>query len=913
MPGPFLTTKTHIPRSRRSLVCRPRLMTQLSAGLACPLTLIAAPTGFGKTTLLCEWLADNDCRASWLSLDEGDDDPARFWSYVIASLEAISPGIGEDALALLEAPQPMAMEAILTGLINALDALPTDCVLVLDDYHVIENDQIHRALTLLINHLPAQMHVFLTTRADPPLPLARWRARGQLNEIRTADLRFTPDEAVQFLRASMGLNLDADEVAVLEARTEGWVAGLQLAALALRAQDAAGVADFVATTAGNNRFVADYLVDEVLQRQSESVQDFLRQTSILEHLTASLCDRVTGRTDSQAMLEFIERANLFITPTDSERRWYRYHRLFADLLRKLLGQTQPGSVPELHRRASQWYEEHEFMPEAIGHSLAAQDYGRAAPLIESIARSTLRRGEISTLAGWLAALPAEVVLARPMLCAFKARTLIFNGELESVETLLAAAEKQTLAGLTTAEAGALLGQIATMRAMLAAQVADVPGMLAHAGEALRHLPGDRAFLRDLSSWLQGLAYVLSGQEVKDGQPLSEAMSSGHRRGSTLPVLLSTYAFGLLEMTQGRLSLANELYQRALQYLTQRERLPDSAGLVYLGLGELCRARGDLDAATHYLTEGLELVKRRPDHNAPIQGLISLAWVRQARGDELGALTAIEEAECLAQGRTSAGTLVQLRAQRARLALRQGNREAAERWADASNLKEAAPADDLAGHYLYQVIQSTWARLLIAQGRPGEALGLLERLRGQAEKAGWGRITISLGVLTALAQQALGDSEQALQALCKALALGEPEGYIRLFADEGPALARLLAEGTRRGVWREPRLARYAQRLLAACAPQPAPGVSAPGQRRSLGVPDEEPAGLPEGPGQVELLSEREREVLQLLDQGLSNRQIAERLYLGLGTIKTHIHNIYGKLAVPDRQHALMRARQLHLV
>ena len=913
MPGPLLATKTHIPRTRRSLVSRPRLLVQLDAGLACPLTLIAGPAGFGKTTLLCEWLAQNNCRASWVSLDDGDDDPARFWAYIIASLEVLSPGLGHNAFALLETPQLATMEPVVTALVNALDALSADSVLVLDDYHVIENDQIHHALAFFINHLPPQMHIFLTTRADPPLPLARWRARGQLNEVRAADLRFTPDEAVQFLNATMGLNLAPDEVAVLETRTEGWVAGLQLAALALRTHDDAQVTHFVATSAANNRFVVDYLVDEVLQRQTEIVQDFLRQTSILEHLTASLCDRVTGRHDSQAILEFLESANLFIEPTDSDRYWYRYHTLFSDLLRKLLGQAEPELVPELHRRASQWYEEHEFIPEAIGHALAAHDYVRAAPLIERVARSTLRRGEISTLAAWLTALPPDAVLTRPLLCVFKARTLISDGELDSVETLLTAAERLVPASISMAEADALRGQIATMRAMLAAQVADVPGMVAHAREALQHLPQDRSFLRDLSSWIQGLAYELGGQEAEGGQKLSEMMGRSLRGGSPLWVLLSTYAFGLLEMTQGRLSLANELYQRALQYLEQRAQLPESAGLIYLGLGELCRARGDLDAATLYLTQGLELVKRRADHNAPIQGLISLAWIRQARGDVQGARAAMQEAAHLAQGKTSTRTIVQLGAHQARLALRQGDLAAAERWANESQLQDQVLTGDSAGQYLYQVVQSTRARLLIAQGRSGEALAILEQLHGQAAKAGWGRVMISLSALTALAWHAHGNSEQALATLQEALALAEPEGYVGVFADEGPAMARLLAEGTRHEFWREPRLDRYAQRLFAACRSQPAPGARSSAHLPGLGASSQEPESGPVSAGQIEPLSERENEVLHLLNQGLSNRQIAERLYLGLGTVKTHVHNIYAKLAVQDRQHALMQARELHLL
>ena len=423
VPSALLTTKLHIPRPRRVLVSRPRLLARLDEGFTHPLTLVAALPSFGKSTLLADWIAQRQIRAAWVSLDPTDDDPARFWAYVIAGLETLQPGMGEQALALLGSQEAFSLETILTSLINAVASFPRDFCLVLDDYHVINNPHIHHALAFLINHLPSQMHVIIATRADPPLPLAGWRARDQLVEIRAADLRFAADETAQFLNDGMGLGLSRAEVTALEGRTDGWIAGLQLAGIALRGRDAAHIPGVITAAMDSNRYVVDYFVEEVLQAQDANVQGFLRHTSFLERLSAPLCDAVTGRSDSQAMLDYLEHSGLFILPLDAERHWYHYHTLFADVLRKVLEQTEPHLLPELHRRASLWFAGAQLIPEAITHALATSDYEWAADLIEQVGMQTLGHGEVTTLLNWMEAMPCELRSSRSSLCIYYAGAL----------------------------------------------------------------------------------------------------------------------------------------------------------------------------------------------------------------------------------------------------------------------------------------------------------------------------------------------------------------------------------------------------------------------------------------------------------------------------------------------------------
>ncbi len=935
----LLRTKLHVPQARPNLVPRHRLTERLNDALCagCKLALVSAPAGFGKTTLLSEWIATphGQRAVAWLSLDESDNDPVRFWTYVVTALETIQPGLGAQPLALLQSPQPLPtmsaprgevewIESALTLLINALTGLSTEFVVVLDDYHIITAQPIHDAVAFLLDHLPSQMHLVIASRADPPLPLARLRARSQLIELRAADLRFTPDEAVTFLNRVMGLGLSAEDVAALETRTEGWIAGLHLAALSLQGSDARHVPDFIAEFTGSHRYILDYLVEEVLHRQPEGIQTFLLQTSILDRLCGPLCDAVVYNGDhsmctpfppeSQAMLERLEQANLFIVPLDHDRIWYRYHHLFAEFLRNRLRQAQPDQVSELHRRAADWYEHNGSIAEAVRHALKAADFERAERLIEQTAQTILMRGEITTLQGWLEAIPVQWVRSRPRLCVLHACALVIAGQLDAVEPLLQDAERGAHSGPNdpVTEIEDLVGQTAAVRAILATSQGDVPRAIELARQSLDNLSDSSLFLRDIVSWILRFAYFFSGDMAAVARAFSENIDVSEVVGNTLVALLSTHAFGYLQMMQGRLRQAGEIYQRGLQLIAQQSG-PTSpvASLAYLGLGELLRERNDLDGAERYLTEGVELGKQLGNAELFVDGYIALAWVKQAQGDVDGACATLQEAEQLVRGQASLWTWAELDAHRARLWIAQGNLAPAEEWAA---LRGRAPdanprALSLIDYYERQVEQATLARLFIAQHRPAEATRLLEELLQATETAGWTGSMIEIMALLALALQAQGETAQAVMTLERALALAEPEGYVRIFVDEGAPM-RLLIADCRLQIERRARSARdetsarllaYVDRLLAAF---PAPSIPA--------LPQSETRHL-QSKILVEPLSERELEVLRLVAEGASNQEIAQELVIAVSTVKTHVKNICGKLDARGRTQAITRARELRLL
>ncbi len=921
LASPLLMTKLHIPRLRRELVSRPRLVAQMDDGFTRPLTLIAAPAGFGKTTLIADWLAQRELPAAWVTLDPGDDDPARFWSYGITALESLQPGVGERALALLNGPQTHSAQTILTALINALVTSPKEFSLILDDYAVIDNPQIHDGLTFLINHAPPQMHVILATRADPPLPMASWRARGQQIEIRAADLRFTSDEATHFLNASMGLNLGPGEVAALENRTEGWITGLQLAALALREQEPARLADFVTEATSSNRYVVDYFLDEVLQAQEPRVRDFLRETSLLERLSAPLCDAVTAREDCAEILRFLEHGGFFLVPIDAEHHWYRYHHLFADVLRKLLQQAEPDQVPELHRRASSWFAGNALIPEAIAHALAASDPVRAADLIEQVGMDTLGRGEVTTLLHWLGALPAEQLHARPRLCLYYASALMTAGRFDAVPSLLHAAELSLSADGAGPETAALVSLLAAIQATFDARYGDEARIIELTRQALDCQPEDPTGMTGIRSWLRGLAYVFASQTAAASRTLSEAISMSQAAGEACMVALETYAYGLVESTRGSLTKAEAAYRRALASLMERdEGEAPVAGLVHLGLGELLRMQQDLAAAESSILKGLRLARRWSNSSALVQGYVSFAWLSQAQGDPNGALATLNEAEELVQGRAGARSLFLLHAQRARLLLAQNRAGEVEAWArEVTSRMDEHPEHD-ERELIHQTEFLAWAQLRIIQGRPEEAMAGLERLHAAAESAGWLRARLDSAALLALAWKAAGETQKALVPLEEALSLAEAEGYIAPFTDLGLPMAWLLAEAIRRASWRQPRVQSYAARLLASFTAQG--DARQPGQLLSTGLahePVDSRGALPTLSHAafvaplVEPLSARECEVLRLVATGLSNQEIADRLYIGLATVKTHAHNIYEKLGVQDRRQAVLRASELGLL
>ncbi len=906
---PLLRTKLHVPQVRRELVRRPRLTSRLDDGLRAghKLTLLSAPAGFGKTTLLSEWIGGAPAVA-WVSLDGGDNDPVRFWAYLLAALDGVWPDAGREAKALLHAPQPPPIEAIVTVLLNDIVAASETerveappGVLILDDYHVIQNAAIHQGLAFLLDHLPPQMRLLISGRADPPFPLARLRARDQLTELRSDDLRFSADEAATFLQRVMGLSLSAETIAVLERRTEGWIAGLQLAALSMQRRDVAQMAEFVAAFSGTHRLVLDYLVQEVLQQQPDSVQRFLLETAILERLTAPLCDAVRfgtaesppGRDDSLSLLAALDAANLFLVPLDDERRWYRYHRLFADLLRDRLQQTRPDELPVLHRRAAAWYWQERLAPEAVGHALTAADFELAADLIEESASEMLwMRGEVATLRGWLEMLPETLIRDRPGLCLLHAWALFLGVQFEAVEGRVHDAEA-ALARLSLPDPArqAVAEQLTVMRAMLANFRGDLPRTIELSRQALDLVGEDNLMLRAALASNLGGAYMGSGDLVAAGEVFAEAARLYQATGNLFVTLLASAYLGDVQMAQGHLRQAAETFRQTLALAGERGGAQSfGARLAQVGLGRLECERNELEEAERRLTVHLEASQRLGDEQIGpgpqllVDGYRALARTLQARGEEASALAMLDRAEQVTR-RRAPRLLGGVAAAKARLHLASGDLVAAQRWASESGLDASTEPV-----YAREFELLTLARVLVAQGSLVEAMDLLERL-GRAAEAGQrlGSL-VEARLLQALALQAQGRRDEAVAALDTALSLAEPEGYVRLFADEGAPLASLLRQAVAQGN-------AEAARLHTAL---PAPSLQPPER------------GEPPGP-LVEPLTERELEVLDLIADGLSNREIAEKLVLAVTTVKKHASNIYGKLGVRSRTEAVARARKLDLL
>jgi LuxR family maltose regulon positive regulatory protein len=897
-PAPLLETKLYVPRSRPGLVPRPRLSERLDRGTRSKLTLVSAPAGFGKTTLLTEWLAAAPAGGrlvAWLSLDRADNDPASFWTYVITALRTVASGVGESALALLRSPQPPPIETVLTALLNDLGTTAGDLVLVLDDYHVIEASDVRDAMAFLLDHLPPWLHVVIASRADPALPLARWRARGELAEIRAADLRFTPDEAAAYLNEMMGLRLTAPDVAALEARTEGWIAALQLAALSMQGRD--DVAGFIAGFAGDDRYVVDYLVEEVLQRQPDRVQAFLLQTAILDRLSGPLCDAVTGQGGGKAMLEALDRGNLFLVPLDDRRRWYRYHHLFADVLQARLLDERPGQVPELHRRASGWYEQNGEAPVAIGHALAGGDFGRAADLIErAIPAMRITRQE-ATVHGWLKALPDEVVRVRPMLSFAVAGALLTGGEPEEVEARLRDAERW-LEGSPAPPGGSpappgemvvadeeeyrrLPGAIELYRSALALVRGDVPGTVRHARRTLDVALTEDHGVRAGAAGFLGLAFWTSG-DLEAAHPAWAQCAAGLRRsGQIADIFGCAIAMADIRLVQGRLGEAMRTYEQALPRASEQDGpvLRGTADM-YVGMSEVHRERGDLQAATQHLLRSQELGEHMGLPQNPYRWRVAMARIRQAEGDLGGALELLDEAERRYVG-DFFPNVRPVPAVKARVWIEQGRLGEALGWARERGL---SADDDLS--YLREFEHITLARALMARDQDSLHLAtrLLERLLRAAEEGDRTGRVIEILVLQALTRQRLGEIPAALADLERAVTLAEPEGYVRVFADEGPPMASLLRAAAKQGIAQH-----YVRRLLAAVGDSPA--------RQTL----------------IEPLSERELDVLRLLGSELDGPAIARELMVSLHTVRTHTKHIYAKLAVTSRRAAVRRAQELDLM
>ncbi len=860
MAAPVLATKLHVPLPRPDIVSRPRLVERLSDGLRSKLTLVSAPAGFGKTTLLGEWVAGCRQPAAWLSLDEGDGDPARFLAYLVAALQRIAPNVGAGVSSVVQSPQPPPPESVLVALLNDVATVPDDFVLVLDDYHVIDTALVDRALAFLLDHLPPRMHLVIATREDPQLPLARLRAGGQLTELRVTDLRFTRSEAAGFLNQVMGLGLSADDVAALETRTEGWIAGLQLAAISMRGrQDTTG---FIRSFTGSHHFVMDYLVQEVLQQQPERVQDFLLRTSILDRLCGPLCDAVLLHPSGsgQETLERLARANLFVVPMDDERRWYRYHHLFADLLRQRLQQSGVDAA-ELRRRASLWHEDSGLDVEAFRYAGAAGDVERAARLLEGNGMPLQFRGAVGLVLSWLESLPKAVLDANPSLWVMFASALSMAGRLPDVEQKLQAAEAALQDAEPDARTRNLVGHIAAIRALLGAVRYETETIIVQSNRALEYLHPDNLPVRTATTWKLGWAYQLQGDRTAARRAYAEAISASQASGNAIICISATTGLGDVQEADNELHQAAETYRRVLQ-LVGDSPLP-SACQAHLGLGRILYEWNDLDAAEQHAQRSARLAQQWESTHVGVACEVLLARLKLARGDTPGAAAVLTSAGRLARQHDFAREMPEVAAVQVRTLLQQGDVAQAVRLARTHQLPVSL------------------ARVYLARGDAPAALAALEPLRREAEARGWEDRRLRVMVLQAVALRAHGEDEEAARGVAGALALAEPGGHVRVFVDEGVLMARLLSEVAARGVASD-----HAARVLAAFPPVRPP---------------------------VEPLSRREVEVLQLIAQGLSNHEIGERLFLALDTVKGHNRKIFDKLQAQRRTEAVARARELGLL
>jgi LuxR family transcriptional regulator, maltose regulon positive regulatory protein len=914
-PGVLLATKLHVPRSRPGHVARPLLMGRLAEGIeSSRLVLVSSPAGFGKTTLLAEWAWTGERPVAWLSLDDGDNDPARFWRHATTALDRVRPGIADRVTPLLGPPSPVSFEGLVTALINELADAAETVVLVVDDYHLVQAPEVHQSLQLLLEYLPPSLRLVIASRADPPLPLARWRARGQLAEFREADLRFTLEEAAALLGSVAGAELPASAVTALEDRTEGWVAGLQLAAISL--QDHHDPAGFVEGFSGSHRYVLDYLAEEVLDHQPEPLRGFLLETSVLERLSGGLCDATTGRTDSQQLLEQIERVNLFLVPLDEVRGWWRYHQLFTELLRVRLRQERPERVAELHRAAAAWYERHGMVDDAVGHARAAGDPGWVARLIECHFEAMLGRSEDATLRRWLETLPVEVAGSRPRLLLAQAFWALIGSRVEAVERLLDAAERASAdaggepyepsVGRSASLVANMPAAIAQMRAAVAQLRGDPDQTVAFARLSLAALDEGEWMLTSITRWYLIVAEWLAGRPAAAERGFASSRSSiaaWRANGEPTLVAWGYYYLGRVQRARGHLSAALATYQETLEAVAGEPGRPamPAAGVAYVGMAEVDYERDELDSALEHANRGVALARRLGWTLPLASGLSILARIRQAKGDPAGALEAIHEAENVQLSDAVVGLLNPAPAWRARLDLANGRAEAAARW---TRQRDLAPDDPPS--YPRECDYLVLARVLLAQQAPEQALAMLERWTDLATTQERTESIVELRALQALAHAAREDEPAALAALTEALALGAPAGYLRVFVDEGLPMAavfrRLLASQHLERTMDAQAVPREYLALLAVAFERAGAPIRTPTRRGTLVVP-----------GLIDPLSERELQVLGLLADGRSNKAIAEELFISLDTVKRHVSHVLDKLGAANRTQAVARARELKVL
>jgi LuxR family maltose regulon positive regulatory protein len=898
-----LTTKLYLQPARQTLVDRPVLLEQLKEGLRGKLTLVSAPAGFGKTSLVAAWQKDCETPLAWVSLDEEDNEPLRFLDYLIGALQTVDADLGDESAELLRRTSTPPLKVVLTSLLNEIYAYDKEFVMAFDDYHVIHDHGIHDALSYLIERLAPHAHALIATRSDPPFPLGRMRARGDLKELRASDLRFDNTEAAAFLNEVMNLELTANDVAALEERTEGWIAGLQLSALTLQGRE--NRSQVVKEFAGDNRFVLDYLLEEVLNCQTEKVQDFLLQTSVLTRLNAQLCDALTGDQSGHVMLEQLERANLFLIRLDGRGEWFRYHHLFADLLRLKLKQKQPGAIRELQTKASQWCEHNNLSDEAINYALAAQNWERALDLIEPIAFPMISMGGFSRLNHWVEAIPEVALKAHPLLFRFYIPTLIYKEEFEKAEKYLQIIEKAESEDLRRQ----LMSLVWSSRSLVASARCQADWAEECSHKAEQFLLADDITQRAVVMQTKVRFSSVRGDMKVMEAALHAALPVYRQAEHVIFQVWGTMALGLIRMMQARLREGADYLRRGQQIA--REHIPNRPETLlysYVFLCDVHREWNEVDAAKSYLNDALSLIRQTGRESFPgfiSENMKSLAFMLDLCEDQLQADLLVDQA--LRRVRRWGNDVVapQLEALPALMVMRRrGDMAVANRWAETSGLSHEDEPD-----YVKEYQHLIFARWLIATGKAKQALSLLGRLLPATEKGGRQRTALEILIMQVLAHDTAGNQGEATKALEKALLLGQPESFVRTFIDEGEPVSRLLLEVLKQKGKRweaeKPELLRYVVKLKDAfgpSAPVPTARMAAATETEAL------PWWYVEDP-----LSERELEVLQHVARGLSNQEIADKLFLSAGTVKRHMSNIYQKLDVHSRTQALERARSLKVL
>jgi len=910
MIGPLLTTKVYVPPLRSNHVPRARLLNRLEAGFDCKITLISAPAGFGKTTLISEWVDRNGLFTAWLSLDDGDNDPHRFLAYLIMALKNIQSDIGEEILDVLQSPKVPPVDELLAYLVNDLSGVSVPFVLVLDDYHLITEAEVHQVVTFLLENQPPQLHLVISGRADPPWPMARLRAQGEINELRTSDLRFTPEETIEFVHKVMGLELSVEEIRELDRRTEGWVAGIQMAALSMRGrEDKQG---FIRAFAGSHRYILDYLLEEVLDQQSPEVQNFLLKTSILERLTAPLCESVSGVEDAQSVLEWLERDNLFLNSLDDERRWFRYHQLFADLLRSRLDGTYPDLVPELHIQASQWFENNDLIGEAVRHAYLAADEERVIRIIENNALEMNYHGELNTLFSWLDDLPVDKVRSRPWLSVARAWAAVHAGELEDVDRFLQDVNFVLQAkepSIDQDERRHITGHVSAILAYNAWFDGDIPKSKELSQQALERLPETDYMARAWALLVHGAMLRSLGEYEASERVLVEAVSLSKTAGDIQFTVEAMWELAVLQSRQGRLHDVLNNCQEALRLADEHVRLGGQrllvTGYTYARMGFIYYEWNVLDSALNYAQEAVILCRRWGMADAMIQSNQILARILRAKGEYSQSKKVIQETKQIAS-QISEWYTSMASASEAAYYLSIGDIRLALDWVEECgfNTNDAVEFHKIDSYILYAKIL-VFQRLLNSQEVMDETLNLLRRLLDRAEESKAVRDNIEILIIQAISLQANGDDERALESLERAFFMSKPEKFVRIYIELGPPVERLLLMADARGMYID-----YVKDLLDAIAQEK-------GKKNILEYPLEPVlitkavTGFPSFP--VDPLTDREMQILRLLAGTISIPDIADQKVIATSTVRSHIKSIYSKLDVHSRYEAVNKAKELDLI